>query len=135
MNPIRFPEDNFVMTSPPSMPDGACADVHAFTDGINNCVTCWQPTPEERASIAAGGPVWVRVCMEAGTMPPISVHGQTPFIEAPTTERAEEMQGGAPCCLLCKHFTGEVNNGQAWCARWQRIAAAHYECAEYEHKP
>lgn len=42
-------------------------------------ISQWQPTEEERAAIAAGGPVWVSVWSQGGP-PPIAVFGVTPFL-------------------------------------------------------
>lgn len=113
------------------MPDGACADVHAFADG-HACVTCWMPTPEERAAIAAGGPVWLS-CYMGGTMPPVAVFGLTPFIAPPTTERIEEIADGAASCMTCIHFTGEVN-AMGNCGKWNRPVPFHYHCSEHTEK-
>lgn len=129
MKPIHFPEANTVRLAPKGMPEGACADVHVFSDGIV-CVTCWQPTPEERAAIAAGGPVWLSQQM-GGTMPPSCVFGLTPFIEPPSEQRLQEIADGAPACLNCVHFTGEANSGGA-CARWRKTTWPHFHCTEHE---
>jgi len=48
-------------------------------------ISRWEPTQEERAAIAAGGPVWVYVVGD-GAPPPIAVSGVSPFGAA--TERA-----------------------------------------------
>lgn len=134
MNPIRFPQDNIVMRAPAGLPEGACVDVHAFSDGHSQCVTCWEPTPEERAAIAAGGPVWISVHY-AGGMPPVGVFGLTPFlVDTPTEQRIEEMEAGAPACIDCIHFTSEANSTSGHCARWEKSTVGHYHCREHSPK-
>ena len=76
MNPIRFAESNTVMLAPPGMDN--CSDVHAFRDG-QQVITCWQPTPEERAKIAIGEPVWLLLI--GPTMQPAVVTADKPFVE------------------------------------------------------
>lgn len=48
--------------------------LHVFTDG-EQCISCWEPTPEERALIASGKNIFVHV-ISGGTQPPIGVSVQ-----------------------------------------------------------
>lgn len=49
--------------------------------GMPRCISCWEPTPEERALIAAGGPVWLWVV--GHTHPPLVLDAANPFEPAP----------------------------------------------------
>lgn len=135
MNPIQFPQANTIMRAPPSMAEGLCNDVHAHSNG-EICVTLWQPTPEERAAIAAGAPIYLSVHM-AGSMPPISFAVESPFIEPPTAERLEEIADGAPACDGCFHFTHEAKGSPVGhCARWNKDGVVfHYACPEHFPRP
>ncbi len=128
MNFIRFPQANTIMHGPKDMPEGKCADVHAYSDG-KICVVLAEPTPEERAAIAAGGPIWISFHM-SGVMPPVSINVETPFIEPPDQDRLEEIAGGAPACDNCVHFTHEAN-GMGHCERWAGSTPFHYQCREH----
>ena len=46
-------------------------------EGVPRCISCWEPSPEERALIAAGGPVWLWVV--GHTHPPLVLDAQSPF--------------------------------------------------------
>lgn len=56
-------------------------------------ISRWEPTPEERAAIAAGGPVWVYVVGE-GAPPPIAVSGVSPFLPPPAEDASAIYQPG-----------------------------------------
>jgi hypothetical protein len=60
------------------MTEEECSDVHCFRDG-QQVITCWQPTPEERAKIAMGEPVWLLLI--GFTMQPALVTADKPFVE------------------------------------------------------
>jgi len=82
MNPTYFPESNLLLTAPPSMPECLPLPVRrcvATEDKPGSYISCWEPTSEERAIIAAGGPVWVYVVGD-GAPPPIAVSGVIPFV-------------------------------------------------------
>lgn len=71
-----FPEANLILKAPPGEEERIYdLAVHAYPQGL---ISRWQPTDEERAAIAAGGPVWVSVWCQGGP-PPIAVFGTTPF--------------------------------------------------------
>jgi len=75
-----FPEANLLLTAPPGEEERVFdLAVHHYELGY---ISRWQPTEEERAAIAAGGPVWVSVWAQGGP-PPINVFGVTPFVQAP----------------------------------------------------
>lgn len=96
MNPTFFEQHNVTMKAPPSMPhpddaeegQTACYDVHAcftnYPDGTPITVTCWQPTPEERAMIAAGAPCWLIIVGHG--MPPVTIQAADPFATPPSDE-------------------------------------------------
>lgn len=48
-------------------------------EGVPRCISRWEPSPEERAAIAAGGPVWLWVV--GTTHPPLVLDAQSPFEE------------------------------------------------------
>lgn len=86
MIPQRFAESNRVMTPPPGWREEQCFDVHAFADG-NQVVTCWRPTPEELMKLNLGEPVWLVIW--GGTMPPVCVTADRPFVEPGPAEDEE----------------------------------------------
>lgn len=124
MNPVAFEQANKVLKAPEEMPD--VIDVYAFVqDG--QTITCWQPDPEERAIIAAGGPVWLRVLNEG--MHPSSVEARLPFIEPePDERRQEEINDGAPHCGNCVRFDKTASR----CVRWMRMTFAHHVCGDHK---
>ncbi len=48
--------------------------------GTYRCISCWEPSEEERAAIAAGGPVWLWVA--GHTHPPLVLDVASPFESA-----------------------------------------------------
>lgn len=48
-------------------------------EGVPRCISRWEPSPEERVAIAAGGPVWLWVV--GTTHPPLVLDAQSPFEE------------------------------------------------------
>lgn len=88
MIPAQLPQANLILRAPPDMPD--CGDLYVFRypqitvpghpelTAPGGYISCWQPTEEERAAIAAGGPVWVNV-VGVGPPPPIGVEGLSPL--------------------------------------------------------
>jgi hypothetical protein len=83
MKPTPFPEANRIFRRPPSMPAEECGDLPIFDDGVE-LVSRWEPTPEERAAIAAGGPVWLWVLGRAH--PPVVLTTAAPFEPVPDPE-------------------------------------------------
>ena len=65
MNAIPFPEANKVLTA------HGCNDLPVFSDG-EQCVSCWQPSPEERAAIAAGAPIFLHI-FTGHSQPPVAL--------------------------------------------------------------
>jgi hypothetical protein len=98
--PQEFPEHNLVLKAPPGMGD-ACEDlaVHAYPEiempGQPNqpggFISRWEFTDEERAAIAAGGPIWVFVIGNREAPPPIGLTALDPF----AVEDAETAGTGA----------------------------------------
>lgn len=84
MNPTDFPQANHTFNRPASMTEAECEPlrVHAGLDydGIPFSVSRWNPTPEERATIAAGAPVWLWVFGRGH--PPVMVSAEDPWPEA-----------------------------------------------------
>ena len=78
MTPQKFNESNRVLRAPKGM-DGKCGDLYVFSDG-EVCVSQWQPTEEEKAAIAAGAPIWLRV-VSGDTQPPVGLSVSSPFIQ------------------------------------------------------
>jgi hypothetical protein len=79
VKPTPFPEANLTFRRPASMTDEECGSLEAHDTG-EAFISRWEPTPEERAVIAAGGPVWIWVIGRAH--PPISVQTENPFAPA-----------------------------------------------------
>lgn len=48
--------------------------------GAERCISCWEPSPQERALIAAGRPVWLWVV--GATHPPLVLDAAHPFEQA-----------------------------------------------------
>jgi hypothetical protein len=76
MNPVDFPQANRTFTKPTSMTDEECAPLRVHDTG-GELVSCWQPTEEERAAIAAGAPVWLRIFGRGH--PPVVLEVAPPF--------------------------------------------------------
>jgi len=84
MKPVNFPQANRVLKAPRGM-EKECGDLHTFSDGVN-CISCWQPTEEEIAAIAAGQPIYLLV-VSGHTQPPVSVMATSPFITPEEAKR------------------------------------------------
>jgi hypothetical protein len=78
MSPQPFHESNLVLKAPAGMEE-TCGDLHVYATGTM-CISCWQPTPEERERIAAGGPVWLTV-VAGESQPPVAVSAESPFLQ------------------------------------------------------
>lgn len=78
MDFIRFPEANRALGAPAGMSPDECGTLHVYADG-RQCVSCWQPTQQEREAIAAGLPIYLGVLVSsdpaqpAYTQPPVFV--------------------------------------------------------------
>jgi len=67
MRPVTFPEANTVLGPPPELAGSQCGSIPAHVgvvvggsvDGVGLAVVAWLPTPEERAGLAEGGPVYL----------------------------------------------------------------------------
>ena len=74
MNFVKFPEANQKL-----VPSGqefslnveSVEPLWVCTDG-EQCVSCFEPTPEERAAIAAGAKIWLHV-LSGQTQPPVAL--------------------------------------------------------------
>ncbi len=84
MRPATFPEHNRVFTRPVTMGADLCVDLQVF-DTTEEFISKWEPSPEERAAIAAGGPVWLYVFGRGH--PPVMLSGLSPFEEHNGTSR------------------------------------------------
>lgn len=73
MSPIAFEGQNTTYVAED------CGDLPARIDG-EGIWSCWQPTTEELADLAAGSPVWL--CVVAEVQPPVrlGLHGPAPYI-------------------------------------------------------
>lgn len=77
-----FPQANLTLKAPPGQEEHVY-DLPVWTDG-EHCLSRWEPTPEERAAVAAGGPVWLWVV--GSTHPPLCVSAANPFVNEPGKE-------------------------------------------------
>ena len=75
MKAVGFPQANKTLTALPGQ-EAEVYDLPVWSDG-NRCISCWQPTDEERAAIASGAPIWLWVI--GSTHPPVAVEALNPF--------------------------------------------------------
>ncbi len=74
MSPVKFPECNVKLLPSGheySMAVESIEPLHGFSDG-EQFITCWEPTPEEREAIAAGGKIWLQV-LSGNAMSPVAL--------------------------------------------------------------
>lgn len=74
MNPIDFPEAQKVLGAPPGWDEelnGPCVGLPVTIIG-DTCFSVWEPTPEERAEIAAGANILLGV-VSGQSQPPVSL--------------------------------------------------------------
>jgi hypothetical protein len=87
MNPTDFPQANHTWAKPADLTDEQCRGLRAFRgldpDGFPVSISRWEPTPEERARLAAGGPVWLWI-FGLGH-PVVSLSGEAPWPEEART--------------------------------------------------
>ena len=76
MIPRPFPQQTIVLESPDSS-DVQPLPIH-WDRATGVAISCWVPTEEERAQIAAGEPVWLGIFGEAH--PPVFLTVDSPFI-------------------------------------------------------
>lgn len=76
MNPVDFPQANRTFTKPEGWTDLECSPLRVHDTG-QELISCWQPTDEERAAIAAGAPIWLSVCGHGH--PPVILSAESPF--------------------------------------------------------
>lgn len=89
MQPIQFPESNFVFTKPANMTDDECSDLHVWKGEVpigeggrpfRTIISKWKMSPEElQEAIKSGGEVYLSITGEG--MPPVSVFVGNPFTE------------------------------------------------------
>lgn len=74
MTPAKFPGHNKVYQKPETWKDGTCGDIEAYEASeevtVNSPVTFlrWEPSHNERALIAIGKPITLKLCMK-GVVP------------------------------------------------------------------
>ena len=75
MRPTQHPSNNYVLRAPPGVSAEQCKPLAItrvlFDSGIPAVWSYWEPSPEERAAIAAGAPV--RLSCWGMTHPPVSI--------------------------------------------------------------
>jgi hypothetical protein len=74
VKPIPFSQANVQLGAPHGM-EAECGLLPVFTDGAQ-CISCWEPTPEERAQIANGAHIWLHV-FSGSSQPPVALVVQT----------------------------------------------------------
>lgn len=84
MKPVDFEQSNLSMRPPEGWTEEQCGvlpvchvRVPVEDSVVNGFVSCWQPTDQERADIAAGKPVWLTVLGEG--QPPVNVGTECPI--------------------------------------------------------
>lgn len=75
MKPVTFPESNAVLSGED------CIDLPVWKDGVS-CVSCWELSVDDLIEINLAKRVFVRV-YGGQSSPPISVHGEPPFVTTP----------------------------------------------------
>lgn len=83
MNPTDFPQANRTFTKPASMTDDECAPLRVHDSG-EALVSCWHPTDEERAAIAAGAPIWLWIWGRGHPVVQLSTENPWPAAEEPS---------------------------------------------------
>jgi hypothetical protein len=77
----KFPQATRALRPPAGMNEDQCLPLYVYQgadpDGRRVVISRWQPDDEDRARIAAGGPVWLWIM--GGTMPPASVDTNDPW--------------------------------------------------------
>lgn len=131
MKPIPFPEANRVYQKPQGWTDEECQPLPVFTDG-KQCVSLWEPTPEERHAIATGAPVYLLVVL-GDIQPPVLLTTDSPFIPL---KSAAPLDPNTPACAKCVRFQNEgLPDGTGFCGRWGKSTLAHYVCHEFQAWP
>lgn len=69
MTPVKFKGQNKVLAAPKGMTEEQCGSLPIWSGG-GQCISCWQPTDEERKTIAEGGFIFLSV-LSNGTQPPV----------------------------------------------------------------
>lgn len=82
MIPTNFDEQNMVYNKPENWTeDQQCLDLPVLSYVDQNAqfhiVSCWQPTEQEKADIAAGKPIWLDI--HGDYQPPVCLCTEKPF--------------------------------------------------------
>ena len=91
MKTVDFMGANKTLGAPAGM-EADCDPLPVHCDGVR-CVSCWEPTPEERAAIAAGQPIYLYV-FSGQTQPPVALAVLTH--KAPATAGAFQTPEAGP---------------------------------------
>lgn len=75
MSPTDFPQANFTFL-PPVGREAVVADLRVYRDE-DHIISRWEPTDEDRARIAAGGPVFLWIM--GGVQPPVCLTTEDPW--------------------------------------------------------
>lgn len=94
MQPIKFPQQNFVFTKPEGWTEEECKDLPAYKgkdgNGLPVIISKWGLTTEEIAKINETGAVYLIIVGDI--TPPASLHIDSPFINDEPTAETEERQ-------------------------------------------
>lgn len=94
MQPIKFPQQNFVFTKPEGWNEDECKDLPAFkgrdANGLPVIISKWALSTAEIAKINETGAVYLLIVGD--TTPPASLHIDSPFINDEPTAETEERQ-------------------------------------------
>jgi hypothetical protein len=77
MRPCKFPEFTDVLQPPKGQNEDQCLPLYVHRDG-EHCISCWDPSDEERKLIAEGGKVWLLV-RGGWSSPPVAVTAVKPL--------------------------------------------------------
>lgn len=79
MKPIKFKEQNIILTKPEHLTHDECGPLPTYTDG-EICISLWKMTFMERMTALFTGRVWLWV-WSGKSQPPVCVTTKSPFDE------------------------------------------------------
>lgn len=123
MNPIDFPEANLTLTRPADMTDEECASLRVLRDA-EGFTSCWMPSGEERAAIAAGAPVVLKVIGRGHPPVLIAVRAEGRPVSVPPSAdvRTCDTCGNRAACQPEASDALLANGATGRCSYWAPVA-------------
>jgi hypothetical protein len=75
MDAVEFPQQTHVFAK--NQPEYRPCPAHVTAEG--EIISCWEPTDEDRARIAAGAKIWLRVLAPTGRLQPVHLETEDPW--------------------------------------------------------